>query len=234
MTTMRIEKLDVGYGGIRVLNRIDLELKAGTLTCVLGPNGAGKTTLARAVSGTLKPQRGSIKLDDATINSWAPERRAREGIILVPQGRYVFANLTVDENIDVARFAARSRRTDATRLARELFPKLAKMRDRKAGVLSGGEQQMLAIARALAAEPEVLVMDEPSLGCAPVIVEDMYEAIQTVRQLNMAILLIEQVAEHALSVADDVVVLRAGEVVDRGAAADFRDGNRLSAHYLGV
>lgn len=234
MTTMSIHGLHAGYGRVQVLHGIDLTLRPGELTCVLGANGAGKTTLAKAISGALRAQDGEIRLDGAPITSWSPERRSRRGVILVPQGRCVFANLTVAQNLEVARFAARRRRTDASRLAIELFPKLAQLRDRKAGVLSGGEQQMLAIARGLAAEPEVLVLDEPSLGCAPVIVEVLYEAIRAVTRLRMAILLIEQVAEHALSVANDVVVLRGGVVVDRGPAGDFTSGDRLSGHYLGA
>ncbi|MGH3221276.1 MAG: ABC transporter ATP-binding protein [Streptosporangiaceae bacterium] len=230
---MSIRGLHAGYGRVQVLHGIDLTLKPGELTCVLGANGAGKTTLAKAISGALRAQDGEIRLDGAPITSWSPERRSRHGVVLVPQGRCVFANLTVAQNLEVARFAARKRRTDASGLAAELFPRLAQLRDRKAGVLSGGEQQMLAIARGLAAEPEVLVLDEPSLGCAPVIVEALYEAIRVVTRLRMAILLIEQVAEHALSVADDVVVLRGGEIVDRGTAADFTSGGRLSSHYLG-
>jgi branched-chain amino acid transport system ATP-binding protein len=234
VATFAVEELHAGYGAIRVLRGVDVMLRPGGLTCLLGPNGAGKTTLAKSIAGTLKVQRGTIRLNGRAVTSWSPERRARHGIVLVPQGRYVFANLTVEENIQVARFAARRRRTEASRFAQELFPKLAQLKDRKAGVLSGGEQQMLAIARALAAEPEVLVLDEPSLGCAPVIVEAMYEAIHAMRQLDMAMLLIEQAAEHALSVADDVLVLRGGEIVDRGTAAEFRDAGRLSAHYLGL
>jgi len=231
---MSIQGLQAGYGRVQVLHGIDLTLKPGELTCVLGPNGAGKTTLAKAISGALRARDGEIRLDGAPITSWSPERRSRHGVVLVPQGRCVFANLTVAQNLEVARFAARKRRTDASGLAVDLFPRLAQLRDRKAGVLSGGEQQMLAIARGLAAEPEVLVLDEPSLGCAPVIVEALYEAIRVVTRLRMAILLIEQVAEHALSVADDVVVLRGGEIVDRGTAGEFTSGGRLSGHYLGA
>ena len=230
---MSIRGLQAGYGRVQVLHGIDLTLKPGELTCVLGANGAGKTTLAKTISGALRAQDGEICLDGAPVTSWSPERRARRGVVLVPQGRCVFANLTVAQNLEVARFAAGRRRTDASRLAIELFPRLAQLRGRKAGVLSGGEQQMLAIARGLAAEPEVLVLDEPSLGCAPVIVEALYEAISAVTLLRMAILLIEQVAEHALSVADEVVVLRGGEIADRGTARDFTSGDRLTSHYLG-
>jgi ABC-type branched-subunit amino acid transport system ATPase component len=233
MATMSIRGLRAGYGRVQVLHGIDLTLKPGELTCVLGANGAGKTTLAKTISGALRAQGGEICLDGAPVTSWSPERRARRGVVLVPQGRCVFANLTVAQNLEVARFAAGRRRTDASRLAIELFPRLAQLRGRKAGVLSGGEQQMLAIARGLAAEPEVLVLDEPSLGCAPVIVEALYEAISAVTLLRMAILLIEQVAEHALSVANEVVVLRGGEIADRGTARDFTSGDRLTSHYLG-
>lgn len=232
MASLSVTDLKVAYQRVQALHGVDLALASGTLTCVLGPNGAGKTTLARTIAGALRAQSGQIRLDDRPITRWTPERRARSGIVLVPQGRCVFANLTVQQNLEVARFAAGRRRGAASQLAMELFPRLVSLRNRKAGLLSGGEQQMVAVARALAAEPRVLILDEPSLGLAPVVMESMYDAIRQVRKLDIAILLVEQLAELALEIADDVVVLAAGRVVARGRATEF-DSAKLNSHYLG-
>lgn len=234
MTLLSIRGLSTGYRGARVLWDVELDVAAGELLCVLGPNGAGKTTLALAISGALPAWSGTIAFDGVDITRATPERRARMGIIQVPQGRHLFPDLTVDENLKVARFAAGRRAARATEdLVFELFEPLVPLRRVPAGRLSGGEQQMVAVGRALYAEPRLLVLDEPSLGLAPLLVLGLYRAIRRIKETGVSVLLIEQVVGAALGVADRVAVLEAGRVVDGGPVDRFRDPAVLAHSYLG-
>lgn len=231
---LEVREVSSGYVGVQVLWGLSLSVEAGSLCCVLGPNGAGKTTLARTVTGALPSWSGEVLLNGTSITHSSPEARARVGVAHVPQGRRVFADMTVEENLEVARFAAKGRE-DPTSLpfVYELFPKLKHLGGQQAGRLSGGEQQMLAVGRSLMTEPRLLVMDEPSLGLAPFLVSMLYEAIARIRDRGVAVLLIEQVVEAALSVADTVAVLESGRVAASGPASDFRDSEALAAAYLG-
>lgn len=234
MALLELKSLQVGYGNSQVLWGVDLQVGQGEVVALLGPNGAGKTTVASVISGSLKTWSGTITFAGVDMTTAMPEQRARTGISLVPQGRRVFPDLTVDENIRVAHNAARGREADETReFIAELFPKLSVLARRAAGSLSGGEQQMLAVARALAAEPQLIVFDEPSLGLAPVVVQDMYRALHRIRERGISSLLIEQMVGPALDVADRVVVLEAGLITARGTPAEFRNNHELAARYLG-
>jgi len=234
MTILAVQKLATGYHGVPILWEVDLSVDQGELLAVLGPNGAGKTTLALAVSGVLPAWSGSVTFDGEDMTRATPERRARAGMIQVPQGRHVFPDLTVEENLQTARFAAGRRRSPATEdLVYELFEPLVPLRKVAAGRLSGGEQQMVAVGRALYAEPRLLVLDEPSLGLAPLLVQGLYRAIERIKATGVSVLLIEQVVGAALGVADRVAVLEAGHIVDTGTVERFRDPAVLARSYLG-
>jgi branched-chain amino acid transport system ATP-binding protein len=232
--TLEVHEIAAGYGGTQALWDVSLAVAPRSLTCVLGPNGAGKTSLARVLAGSLRSWRGDVRVDGVSVSHWSPERRARAGIVHVPQGRRVFADLTVQENLRVALFAARKRASAETpEFVETLFPELPRRRQQLAGSLSGGEQQMLAVARALMAEPRLLILDEPSLGLAPILVENLYHAIQRIRERGVAILLIEQMVGAALAVADEVTVIESGRVVASGPAEVFRDVEVLARAYMG-
>jgi branched-chain amino acid transport system ATP-binding protein len=234
MSVLRLEAVSTGYKGSRVLWAIDLAVEAGELLCVLGPNGAGKTSLAMCISGVLPLWTGSLQFEGTDISRAAPEHRARMGIIQVPQGRRVFPDLTVEENFRVARIAAGRRASAETeRLVFELFQPLVPLRSVPAGRLSGGEQQMVALGRALYAEPRLLILDEPSLGLAPLLVQGLYRAIHRIKETGVSVLLIEQVVAAALGVADRVAVLETGGIVDAGPVERFRDPSVLAHSYLG-
>lgn len=229
-----VKALAVAYGTRQIIWDFSVEVHANEISVLLGPNGAGKTTLALAIAGSLPATAGDIRLDGESILTMAPEGRARRGLIHVPQGRRVFADLTVTENLMVARFAAGRRiRTETLEFVYALFPKLKDLGHRQAGSLSGGEQQMLAVGRAMMAEPRVLVLDEPSLGLSPIMVESLYRAITTVRDRGIGVLLIEQMVGAALSVANNVTVLENGRVATRGDAESFRSSRSLRSAYLG-
>lgn len=230
---LQLEGIGAGYGPIQVLWELDLVVGAGEVCCVLGPNGAGKSTLAQVVAGTLNARGGTITLDGTDVTNLKPEGRARSGIAHVPQGRRVFPELTTQENLEVARFAARDRASHATAaFVDELFPKLARLSGISAGRLSGGEQQMLAVARALMTEPRVLILDEPSLGLAPRLVADLYQAIERIRDRGVAIILIEQVVQAALGVSDTVLILESGRSRASGPVAEFNH-EIIARAYLG-
>lgn len=225
--------LSSGYGSVRAMWDVDLEVKRGEVTCVLGPNGAGKTTLCLAVAGALRCWEGQIHLGGEDVTNQTPEARARSGIGHVPQGRRVFPDLTVDENLEVARFAAGGRASVETEwFVYELFPKLTELKKATAGRLSGGEQQMLAVGRALMTEPQLLVLDEPSLGLAPLLVNNLYSAIARIRDRGVSILLVEQAVSAALGVADQVTILESGRTVDSGPVASF-DEAAIARAYMG-
>jgi branched-chain amino acid transport system ATP-binding protein len=230
---LQVGEVSAGYGALPVLSGIELEVRGGELVALLGANGAGKSTLMRAISGLHRPVGGRILLLGREIQLLAAHRIARAGITLVPEGRQVFPELTVEDNILLG---ARSleRRAAAAVVQRLIgrFPILEKLRGRRAGLLSGGEQQVLAIARGLAAQPKILLMDEPSLGLAPAIVEELYRLVDELRAEGVTLLLVDQMARLALSVADRGYVLQGGRIVQAGSAADLSSDAALENAYL--
>ena len=230
-SVLAVEGLTAGYDEAAVIRGVDLDVAAGEVVALLGPNGAGKTTTLRAISGLVKPMDGRVLLDGGDLARIAPSARARRGIAHVPEGRGLFFGLTVAEHFRLAR---RGERVDAD-LAYEYFPKLAELRNRRVGFLSGGEQQMLAVGRALARQPRLLLLDELSLGLAPVIVEWLLPVVrQFAQERDCAVLLVEQHVHLALEVADRGYVLSHGEIVLSADATRLRgDRQLLVASYLG-
>ena len=235
MSLLEVEGLSAGYGPVKVLQSIDLTVEAGEVVVVLGANGAGKTTTLRAISG-LVSARGSLRLAGESILGRHPESIAQRGVAHVPQGRGTFADLTVDENLRLGASMRRDRQGILADLERwyDTFPKLTARREQTAGTMSGGEQQMLAIARALMARPRLLLLDEPSLGLAPLIVREIF---RIVRELNekegLTVLVVEQDARIALDSAATAYVLEVGKVAISGASAELRDDEAVRRSYLG-
>jgi len=230
---LSVEGLTVAYGDARALFGIDLSLPAGRALAVLGANGAGKSSLAGAVAGAIAPRDGTIRFAGDDVTSWSLHRRSRAGIAYVPEGRGIFPHLSVTENLRaMLRYAVpKGERAAAVARAVETFPVLGERRHQAAGTLSGGEQQMLALARVLAAPPRLLVADEMSLGLAPKLVDVVFEALARARAAGVTILLVEQFAGRALDLADDTLVLRQGRVVWSGPAAEA--GTAVAVGYLG-
>jgi branched-chain amino acid transport system ATP-binding protein len=230
---LRVDDLHVRYGGIRALRGVSLEVRAGEIVTLIGSNGAGKSTLLRAVSGLVRPHAGRIWLAGAEITGRRPETIVSLGCSHVPEGRRIFANLTVQENLWMGAYARRDAR--AERLARvlQLFPRLGERMKQSAGTLSGGEQQMLAIGRALMAEPLLLLLDEPSLGLAPLLVRQIFEIVQTINAQGTTVVLVEQNARQALRVAQRAYVLETGSLALAGPAAELARDPRVREAYLG-
>ena len=232
-----IEDLVAGYGGVTALHGVSLSAAPGTITAVLGANGAGKTTLLRAVSGLVRPRGGRVRLDGADVTRHRPDDLARAGIAHVPEGQGVITELTVEENLRLGALfrISRSARHPALAQAYEQFPVLAARRRKPAATLSGGERQMLVIARALIARPRVLLLDEPSLGLAPKIISQVMALIAGLSQsAGLTILLVEQNARAALGIADQGIVLALGKVVATADAATMAADTGLLRHYLGL
>jgi branched-chain amino acid transport system ATP-binding protein len=237
---LSVRDLCAGYGLAEVLQGVALEVKAGQIVALIGANGAGKTTTMRAVSGLLVPTRGEVLLDGKAVQGLAAARIARLGLAHAPEGRKVFAPLTAEDNLLLGAYRALPRffgfrRRAAADLDRvyALFPKLAERRKQLAGTLSGGEQQMLAIGRALMARPKVMLLDEPSMGLAPVIVQEVFETIRRLKREGMTMLLVEQFAQKALEVADHAYVMERGRIAVSGTPAELRRDERVLAAYLG-
>ncbi len=232
---LEVTGLTAGYGGPPALHEVSTAVAAGTVTAVLGANGAGKTTLLRAISGVLRPRAGQVRLLGGEVTGHPPEDMARRGVAHVPEGQGVIAELTVEENLRLGALwrAGRATRAAALDQAYQRFGVLAAARRRAAGTLSGGERQMLVIARALMAQPRVLLLDEPSLGLAPRIVAQVMQLTAELRDAGLAVLLVEQNARSALRIADQGVVLHLGRVVASAAAADLAADVGLRRHYLG-
>lgn len=221
---LSVKSLDVGYGRTQVLFGASLSVGEGELVCVLGRNGAGKTTLMNAIMGVLKPRAGHVAFDGADLTGQAPHERVLAGIGYVPQGRDGFPQLTVMENLVVAAEACGTRATDNITDALDMFPRLKPLAERRAGFLSGGQAQQLAMARALVTSPRLLVLDEPTEGIQPSIITEIEEAILRLRaERGLSILLVEQYLEFAMRLADAYVVLEAGRVVASGATATLDD-----------
>ena len=220
---LTVQGLQVSYGGAQVLLGVDLAAPAGALVCLMGRNGVGKTTLLKAVMGVLPVRGGTVTFDGRDLARLGTHERVRLGLGYVPQGHESFPQLTVAENLQVAREAAPGARPGALDEALDLFPALRGLLGRRAGFLSGGQQQQLAIARALVAEPRMLLLDEPTEGIQPSIVREIEAAIRTLHGAGLAILLVEQYLELALRLADRFVILDGGEVVRAGGSADLHD-----------
>lgn len=236
MGGLEVRGLHAGYDRLQVLHGVDVSVAAGELVAVIGANGAGKSTLLRSVSGLLRPYRGQVLLDDVNVTTASAEQIASRGLAHVPENRLVFPSLTVDDNLGLGGWTRRGdgQWPQRRRQALELFPRLADRIALVAGALSGGEQQMLAVARALMAGPSVIVLDEPSLGLAPRVVGEIVDALRHLRDdRHLAILLVEQNVRAAFRVADRVLVMDRGRVVAEGTPAELADDERVRVAYLG-
>jgi ABC-type branched-subunit amino acid transport system ATPase component len=228
------QQLGADYGSANALSDLDLQLEAGQCVAVLGANGAGKSTALRAIAGLHRPVRGEVFFDGRQIARLPAHRIAALGLVLVPEGRQVFANLTVQENIELGAYRRGGLGAEQQALIDALFPKLRSLALRPAGLLSGGEQQMVAIARAIAADPRVMLLDEPSLGLAPAVVKDVFSALSRLREQGLTLLLVDQLAPMALCLADQAYVLSAGRRVYAGAVAPLEKPGVLAQAYLGT
>lgn len=232
---LRLEGIRASYGSITAVKGIDIQVPSGKIVALLGSNGAGKTSTLKAISGMLALDEGCIKLKEQSISGYAPEKIAQMGVVQSPEGRQIFVSLTVEENLRVGAFNERSSAVIKERLTSvyEVFPRLKERSRQVAGTLSGGEQQMLAIGRALMASPEVLLLDEPSLGLAPLIVKDIFEIILKLNQKGVTILIVEQNALQTLKIADYAYVLETGKVIMEGKGSDLLQDERVIEAYLG-
>jgi branched-chain amino acid transport system ATP-binding protein len=233
---LKIRSLDVAYGGLRALSGVSLDVERGQFVAVVGPNGAGKTTLFKTISGVVTPSAGEITYNGADLLAVAPAERAQLGIAHVPEGRQVFASMTVMENLEMGAYTRKgqARWSESLPMILQLFPILAERRDQLAGTLSGGEQQMLAIGRGLASAPELLMLDEPSMGLAPAIVDAIFERIQLIHKNGLTILLVEQRVAEALETCDHGYVLETGRVSMEGNHKTLMSDERVRRAYLGM
>jgi branched-chain amino acid transport system ATP-binding protein len=233
VTALVLENLSVRYGAVEAVRGLSLEVRPGQIVGLIGPNGAGKSSTLHAIMGSAPITGGDVRIGGASVVGRRPEDVARRGVALVPEGRRIFGELTVEENLRLG-LAGRSARKNGDGLARAraLFPILSEFRSRQAGVLSGGQQQQLAIGRALAADPEILLLDEPSLGLAPKIVDIVFEALTQIRDAGLAVLLVEQRAQRTVALADESHVLANGELRLTLGPKDAADTDRLVAAYL--
>jgi branched-chain amino acid transport system ATP-binding protein len=231
---LTVEAISVFYGSIQALKGISLNVKAGEMVTLIGANGAGKTTTLATIAGLHKPAAGAITFGGQDVTGWPAHRLVRDGLALCPEGRRIFANLTVDENLDLGAYVRRDNQVqrDLHRV-KTLFPVLADRARQRAGTLSGGEQQMLSIARALMSRPRLLMLDEPSLGLAPKLVEQVFQALRELKHQHVTILLVEQDAFLALETADRAYVLETGKVVKSGPAHELARDPAIRSAYLG-
>ena len=233
MSLLEIKDLRVSYGGIEALKGISFHVEEGQIVTLIGANGAGKSTTLRAISGLAPVKSGTILYDGQAINGLNPQRIVSMGVGMVPEGRRVFSNLTVLENLKIGAYLRRDDLKHDIEYVYSLFPRLRERSWQMAGTLSGGEQQMLAVGRALMMKPRILMMDEPSLGLAPLVIRDIFEIIKTLHAQGMTILLVEQNANAALKVADYAFVLQTGMMGVQGTGAELLDNPKVKAAYLG-
>jgi branched-chain amino acid transport system ATP-binding protein len=236
MAMLEVNDIHTYYGNIHALKGISITVEENEIVTLIGGNGAGKTTTLKTISGLLKPRQGEIRFDGKVISQTPAHELVYEGITMVPEGRGIFSRLTVAENLDMGSFSRQDRSQLAEDLDRvfQLFPRLKERRKQVAGTLSGGEQQMLATARALMAKPRLLLMDEPSMGLAPLLVESVFDTIQQINQNGTTILLVEQNATVALAIADRGYVLQTGEIVLKDSAKNLRQDEMVQKAYLGM
>jgi branched-chain amino acid transport system ATP-binding protein len=232
---LAVNELVLAYGKIVAVKGVDLTIEAGRVVCLIGANGAGKTTILRGISGLLRPKSGKVEFQGEVISRLPSYRIARMGVVLVPEGRQIFTQMSVSENLRMGGYLIPDQREMERRLdeVAELFPRLKERLSQSAGSLSGGEQQMLAMGRALMAQPNVLLLDEPSMGLAPKLVEEIFELIAKLKAAQRTILLVEQNARLALEVSDDAYVLETGRIRLSGKAHEIAGDQRVLAAYLG-
>ena len=232
---LAVSGLHAGYGTTEILRGVDLTVRQGEIVAVLGANGAGKSTLNQAISGLVRPWSGAIRFADAAIERERPAAIVAHGLIHVPEGRRIFPNMTVRENLDLGAYRrGRACREPNRTKVFSIFPRLAERQSQRAGTLSGGEQQMLAIGRGLMAEPKLLILDEPSLGLSPLLVEELFALIKRINADGTALLLVEQNVVQSLEVAERAYILDNGMFVLEGRAADLKDDPNLRRTYLGM
>ncbi|GAA3761728.1 ABC transporter ATP-binding protein [Microbacterium kribbense] len=231
---LQVEGLQVGYGRVDAVRGVSFEVPAGALVTLVGANGAGKTSILNAVAGLLRPRRGTIRFRGTDVTRWPAHKMVRAGVAQVPEGREILATLTVAENLALGGWHRGRTRARNVAAMYERFPVLHERRALPAGTLSGGEQQMLAIARALIAEPAVLLLDEPSMGLAPKIVDDVFAVIEQIRATGTTVVLVEQNARRALAAADYGYVLETGEITHSGPADQLLADERVIEAYLGI
>ncbi len=235
MALLEVRDIHTYYGNIHALKGVSLEVGAGEIIALIGANGAGKTTTLRTISGLMQPREGRVIYDGEDISHTRADLLVSRGIAMVPEGRGVFAKLSVEENLDMGAYTRRDKsiKDDLERMF-ALFPRLRERRKQYAGTMSGGEQQMLAVARALMSKPRLLLMDEPSMGLAPVLVDGVFDAVQKIQEEGVTILLVEQNAHMALQIADRGYVFQSGEVVMSDTAANLRQNETVQKTYLGI
>ena len=233
---LELQAVTSGYGEIRVLESVSIEVAEGSITALVGSNGAGKTTLMRAIAGLLPLTAGRIAFDGVDIGAAPPHRRVGLGLALVPEGRLIFPDFSVEENLKIGAIAPRARPELERRLEEmyELFPRLRERRSQAGGTLSGGEQQMLALARGMMAGPRLLLLDEPSLGLAPIVVEQLFSIIPRIRASGVTVFIAEQDVRSSLEFADTAYVMENGRIVRTGPAAQLLDDPSIKEAYLGL
>lgn len=231
---LKIEGVSVFYGAIHALKEVSLEVHQGEIVTLIGANGAGKSTLLKTLSGLLKPKRGEITFMGKSIAGATPRSIVQQGLIHCPEGRRVFANMSVEENLELGAYLQHEKESkeDYAKVY-DTFPRLLERRKQMAGTLSGGEQQMLAIGRALMSKPQLLLLDEPSMGLAPLLVKDIFRIVEEINKLGTTILLVEQNANQALKIAHRAYVLETGKVVLDGDASELADSDEIKLAYLG-
>jgi branched-chain amino acid transport system ATP-binding protein len=236
MALLEIQNVSSGYGEVQILWDVSLQLERGRLTALVGSNGVGKTTLLRTVAGLIRPWQGAISFDGREVTRVSPHAKAAQGIVMVPEGRQLFPSMSVYENLEMGAFTKRAKAQFGDNLEKvyDMFPRLKERVDQKAGTLSGGEQQMLAVARGLMAQPEILMFDELSLGLAPFLVLSLFEVLQRLKEEGLTMLLVEQNVQMALAVSDYAYVLSKGRIEIEGDAAEVRRMDQVREAYLGV
>src|SRR6478609_3238616 len=231
---LKLDCVNISYGAIQAVREVSLEIPKGQVVTIIGANGAGKSTLLKSVVGLEPVVTGRVFLDGKDITSVPAHKRTKLGIALSPEGRGVFPDQTVQDNLLLGAYAVTDSTAQKIERSYKMFPRLRERQDQMAGTLSGGEQQMLAIARALMCDPKLLLLDEPSLGLAPIIIQDIFRTIRTLRETGLTILLVEQMANQALAVADFAYVLETGRITHQGKGSELLNDERVRAAYLGA
>lgn len=230
---LKFENVNVSYGSVQILWDVNFEIDDGEIITIIGPNGAGKTTIAKTLMGLLKPTSGIIEFNGKQIHQAPTHQIVKDGIALVPEGRDLFPRMTIMENLQMGAYTS-SEKEDTLKWVFELFPRLEERQNQSAGTMSGGEQQMLAIARGLMSRPELLILDEPSLGLSPILVNKVFEIVKTLKSQGVTVLLVEQNIHHALEVSNRGYVLETGRITLEGASSELLDNSHVKEAYLGM